>query len=382
MSMQSSSAPLNLLSGDPTAATQPARRRSAWRLGALFVGVAALVFGSIGTVNYRYNPLTYDGDQQQAVAATLAGGGNVAIADPNIDWRTLRSKHLSQMKETPDVILFGGSRWQEASAAVAPNKRFYNAFVTNDFFEDIVALTGQLYTTGHLPKTLILSVRFFSFDYLDRHDQLWWTLTSPEYKQMSERLGIPAHSWTDSVPVSQYSHLLSADSALKSLQRGSVEEAGWRPTTAVSDPQMNIIGSDGALRFSEAHLKTLTPEGVEKDALETAAQHRTARIHIKRELVGQLGTLIGFLKKQGVQVVLVQTPFHPAYFKAIQGTPYYDDIRQVEADTRSVAAASGALVGGGFDSLALGCTAADYRDFNHASDHCLTQVLRSIPGLN
>lgn len=380
MTSQTTSAPLTTMPGDAEATGAP--RRSPWRLGALFVGVAALVFGSIGTINYRYNPLTYSGEEQQLAAAALTAGSNVAIPDPNIDYRTLRARHFAQMQQTPDVILFGGSRWQEATSAVAPNKNFYNAFVTNDFFEDIVALTGHLYSTGHLPKTLILSVRFFSFDYLDRHDPLWWTLANPAYKQMSEQLGIPAHSWTDSVAVKKYSHLLSADAALGSLRHGSVEAAGWRPTSASSDPAMNIIGRDGALRFSEAHLKTVTPELAEKEALETAAQHRTNRIHIKRELLGQLGTLIGFLKKQGVQVVLVQTPFHPAYFKAIQGSPYYDDIRQVEADTRQVAADSGALVGGGFDSVALGCTADDYRDFNHASDRCLTQVLKSIPGLN
>src|SRR5690349_14097650 len=126
MTSQTTSAPLTTMPGDAEATGT--RRRSAWRLGALFVGVAALVFGSIGTINYRYNPLTYNGEEQQMVAAALTAGSNVAIPDPNIDYRTLRARHFAQMKQTPDVILFGGSRWQEATAAVAPNKTFYNAF--------------------------------------------------------------------------------------------------------------------------------------------------------------------------------------------------------------------------------------------------------------
>lgn len=368
--------------GHAAAPVAPRERRRGLKLAAVFVGVAAVVFGSIATLNYRLNPLTYDSAQQAAVAGVLVDGKNVAIADPNIDWRALRVQYFTQAKETPDVVLFGGSRWQEATGAAMPGKRFYNAFVTNDFFEDQVALVGLLYSTHHLPKTLILSVRFFSFDYLDRHDPVGWKYFSSDYREMSSKLGIPAHSWSESSAFGKYSHLLSADAAFAKMQREGSREAPWRITEELSNPDMNIIGRDGALRFSQAHLRPLTPQAVEADALQTAAEHRAARIRIDRSLLGQLGTLVRFLKSQGVQVVLVQTPVHPAYLKAIQGSPYYEDVKQIEQDTRRVAESSGALVGGGLDSVALGCTAADYRDFNHASDRCLTQVLSRIPGLH
>ena len=362
----------------------PAKGRTAvrpWRLAAVFAAVAVVVFGTVATFNHRFDPLTYDGAQQAAMAAALGDGRNVAIVDPNLDWRALRSRAFEQMKTSPDVILFGGSRWQEATANVAPGKRFYNAFVTNDFFEDIVALTGALVRTHHLPKTLILSVRFFSFGYLDRHDPPWWTSFTSDYRDLSQRMGVPAHSWDDSIAVGKYSHLLSAGAAYDKVARGNLDAPAWQVTDQQHLAHLHVVGADGALRFSQDHLSALTPQGVEQDVLQSAADDRGRRIHIDRPLLGQLARLLQFLKSQGVQVILVQTPFHPAYFRAIQGSPYAADVQAIEQDTRRVAADNGALVGGGLDSAALGCEASDYRDFNHAGDRCLVKVLHGIPGL-
>lgn len=368
-----SSAPIAL---DPPAQASPRERRPrAWTTAALFAAVAAVVFGTVGGINYRAQPLIYDSAERGAMAAALAAGHSVAIPDPNIDWRSLRVQHVEQMREAPEVVLFGGSRWQEADGDSLPGRRFYNAFVTNDFFEDIVALTSLLDRHQKLPKTLILSVRFFGFDYLERHDPLWWRLASSDYRAASERLGIPAHSWSDSVAVGQASRLFSAETAWSQFQKAPWKAPAWQTTSAAADETLHVVGTDGALRFSAAHLRRLTPELVEQDALASAAEHRQRRIQIDRSLLGQLGTLVGFLRRQGVDVVLVQTPFHPAYYQALQGSAYFDDLKQIEADTRRIAAESGARVIGGLDSLALGCQATDYRDFNHASAACLRRVL-------
>ena len=110
-----------------------------------------------------------------------------------------------------------------------------------------------------------------------------------------------------------------------------------------------------------------------------AAAHRNTRVKIDHALLAQLGPLVEFLKAQGVQVVFVQTPFHPAYFGAIKGSPYFDDVMEVERETRRVAAEHGVLVAGGFDASEQGCDASQYRDFNHASVNCLSGLLRQIP---
>jgi len=180
----------------------------------IFLLVAVVILGGIGFLNYRLNPLTYSTAEQAQAASILEAGGNITVSDANIDWRELRREHIKQMKQAPDVVIFGGSRWQEATSAVSDKKRVYNAFVSSDHFEDMMAITELLYANKRLPKTLILSVRFSTFEYLDRRHAWWWKSFAPEYQSMAARLGVPSHSWLDTASFGKYGHLLSADALL------------------------------------------------------------------------------------------------------------------------------------------------------------------------
>jgi hypothetical protein len=353
------------------------RKRLLVKAGLIFLGVAALIFGTVALVNYRMDGLTFSSGQQAEAAAALAAGKSIAIPHSNIDWRELRREHFRQMKETPDIIIFGGSRWQEATNAIAPTKRVYNAFVSNDHFEDMMALTELLYSTKHLPKTLILSVRFSTFEYLDRRHAFWWKSFGPEYRAMGERLGVETHSWWDTLPTGKWMHLLSAAAAFDKLT--SDRATRWRITDAPSDPDMDIVGPDGALRFSGEHLKAYTPDYAERDALKQAEADRKKRAKVDPTLMKQLRDLLVFIKKQGVQVALIQTPFHPAYYQAIKGSAYFDDLVKIEQEIAGIGRETGALIQGSFDAVHEGCDRNDYRDFNHSRLQCLSKLVAGLP---
>jgi hypothetical protein len=349
------------------------------KFGLIFLAIAAVIIGTVGYLNYRLDPLTFNSAEQAKAAAALANGRSIAIPHSNIDWRELRREHIRQMKETPDIIIFGGSRWQEATSAVAPDKRVYNAFVSNDHFEDMMALTELLYSTKHLPKTLVLSVRFSTFEYLDRREAWWWKSFGPEYRTMAERLKVEAHPWWNTLPTGKWLHLLSAETIVDKLKHDDSISRDWRSTGALSDPAMDIVGPDGALRFSEQHLKTYTPDFAEHDALRRATVDRTKRLKIDPVLLSQLRTLLIFLKEQGVQTALIQTPFHPAYYSAIKGSGYFDDLMQIETDIHRIAEETGAVVRGSFDATREGCDRNDYRDFNHSRVECLSRLIAQLP---
>jgi hypothetical protein len=352
------------------------RRRPGGKvLGAIFLAVAAAILGGVGYLNYQLNPLTYSGKAQSAAAEVLASGRNIAVSDANIDWRDLRRAQILQMKAAPDILIFGGSRWQEATSAIAPGKHVYNAFVSNDHFEDMMAISELLYEQHRLPRTLILSVRFSTFEYLDRRDAWWWKSFGAEYRAMAARLGVPAHSWFDTTQFGKYSHLFAADAIFAKWQKFNSNPVAWEATDAFSNPTMDIVGSDGALRFSDKRLQLQSPAFAQQDAVQMGTRHRATRLKIDGAMLDQLEKLLTFLKQQGVQVVIIQTPFHPAYYETIQGSAYFDDVMKVESETKRVANRVGVQVAGGFNAAAEGCNASQYRDFNHSSVDCLGHLV-------
>jgi hypothetical protein len=278
------------------------------------------------------------------------------------------------MKDTPDVVIFGGSRWQEASSEVAPTKRIYNAFVSSDHFEDMMAISELLYSSHRMSKTLVLSVRVSPFEYLDRRNSWWWKSFSPEYRAMANRLGIAVPPRWETLPIRKWLHLLSADAMLDKLQKYPSISVPWSPTNSLRDPVLDVVGADAALRFSEQRLRTYTPAYAEEDALHKANEDRNTRLKIKHILLD----LLTFLKNNHVRVVLAQTSFHPAFFGAIKGYPFYEDLIQVEKETNRTAQKTGTLVVGSFDAVKEGCDASDYRDFNHPRIECLRRIVAQI----
>jgi hypothetical protein len=354
------------------------RAGSAWKYAALFTGFLVLVTGSTALGNFLLNPLTYNPSQQTAAAEALATGHGVAIADSNIDWRDLRRENIAWLNDTPDIVIFGGSRWQEASSDVAPGQKLYNAFVSNDHFEDMMAISELLYVKHRLPKTLILSVRFSTFEYLGRRDAWWWKSFGPEYRDMAKRLGVESHPWYDTIPIGKWIHLLSLDALLGKLRQYWDLETLWRVTERWPEHDLDVVAPDGSLHFSDSRLAAENSDYAQRNATTMAALHRTTRLKVDPTLVAQLGQLTAFLKGQGVRVVFAQTPFHPAYFEAIQGSSYYEDLRRIEAELERVATVSGAEVVGSFDAVREGCSGVDYRDFNHARLQCLRRILAPV----
>lgn len=104
------------------------------------------------------------------------------------------------MRATPDVIAFAGSRFELATKELFHGRTFYNAFVHNDYFEDLLAIAELLRANGRLPRTLIISVRFLSFVPPAQRETEEWKMFWPEYRAMAERLGIEKVPLAENLP--------------------------------------------------------------------------------------------------------------------------------------------------------------------------------------
>ena len=368
----------------------PARRFLAALVAVVGAGVL-LIAGA----NYFLDPLHFSASSLRQVAAVLLSGKNYAVFDANMDFRGLRREAIAQMTRTPQVIVFGGSRFELATPDLFPGKSFYNGFVHNDTFEDLVAFSGLLYEHKRLPKNLVLTVRYKTFLPIDPvlretdEFKLFWS----EYRSMADRLGIEKESLLDVVPLGYWSHLLSVDNIVRHV---SYRLDGKRqgPTDAATMDNMDVIHADGSMAFSKEHSESfrtiLLSRGVTNmfsnaDTIDQDSEQRAAKMSkraswpVDPKRLEALGVLLAFLKNEGTHVTIAITPFHPAYWKGSMGSPYGNSLVSMEERVRAIAASQGAIVVGSLDPDRVGCQASNMRDFIHPDEVCLRKVFKDIP---
>lgn len=350
------------------------RSRRVWVYAALFAAVTAAIVGSVALTNYVLNPLRFSGSAMGDVASVLLGGKNYLIYDGNLDWRAFRREHVRRMPAVPDIAVFGGSRWQEATSALAPGSNFINVFVHSDYYEDMLAVAEVMYAAGRLPKTMVLSIRYETFTPTDKRNSDMWKAFAPEARRMSDRLGLSMPSWFASYDTTRLLNLISVDAAAAVIQRSLQSPTKPGPTDLKRHPTMEIIDKDGAIRFSQAHEDRDPPAVALKRAQATAAVDRSRRLQMDPAMVEGLRRLIGFLKQHGVNVILAQTPYHPGYFAALQGSLYLQDLQQLDQLARNIAREMAVPVAGSLDAQVVGCVPEEFRDHLHSRESCLRKV--------
>jgi hypothetical protein len=343
--------------------------------------LAVAIFVAVGIVNRQLNPLVYNPDHIRDVAAALAEGRNYANYDTNINWRALRREQIRRMKVAPDVIVFGGSRWWEASSELVPNQTFFNAWVSNDQAEDVMALAYLLDEAGRLPKTLILSLRFISFQPPAQREFAEWQEWAPEYRKMADRLGVAPHSYLTTFPIKSLYGMFYAPAVYdRALQVSAAPEAPG-VTTDRQRPSIEIIAADGSVRWSRASEAKFTKKFVDDAVKKELRQIGQNAPKIDLALVAAMEKTIQFLQNKGVRVVVAQTPYHPDFYREIQKRPFGKTLNRLESIAQEMSRRLGVISVGGYDPAPLGCTADQFIDHIHSRPPCLVQVLRRIPGL-
>ena len=340
-----------------------------------FVLMAGLISVIVG--NYRLDPFTYNRAALADMSAFLAADMNYALLDPNIDLRALRREHVRQMRTTPDVVLFGGSPWQHASAELLPGRKLFNAAVHNVAYEDLLAITELLRANDRLPNTLVLGPRFHAFQ-----QSTLWKEWAPEYRSMARLLGLQDPGWFNTFAFDKWTNLLSLDGAMQkwAVDRRAPQAPG--PVAALSDPTRDIIGADGALYFSEEHDRLDTVESGNKSASTNAVLDRDRFKPIDAAMLDGLERLLVYLKGRGVRVILAEVPLHPHYWQGISDYPRgaYLQQRLLRALARVGEKLNLESVGS-IDARIVGCGEAEFRDAYHPKASCVGKVFASMSNL-
>lgn len=351
------------------------------RIVGVFAAIAVLFLLLVAALNVYFDPLNFNPAAQGRVAQELVAGRNYAVYDPNLDFRALRRESIARLTRTPDVVIFAGSRFQEARPSYfqGTGYTFYNAFVHNDYFEDLVAVTQLLDAHGRLPKTLVLSVRFNSFNTPRSRETEEYKNFAGEYAALAPRIGAPALGPLDRLPLRFWSNVFSLQLLARNAQRAfAPRPLGPGPTDQDSLPALDVLRADGSLGFSRKHGDSWSTASSRADALTRGNQARGWGWSADPARIDAFGRLLDYLQARNVHVVVAIMPHHPLFWQTIAGSQFGTGMAGVEQRVRALGAAHGAEIVGSFDPAVAGCPEANFRDYIHFTTPCLKTVFAKI----
>jgi hypothetical protein len=340
--------------------------------------LAGLLLCALAGANYALNPYLYSPSYKADVAAAFERGSNFAVFDLNFDMRALRREHIARMQSSPDVLVLGASHWQEGHAGLMPQVRFYNAHVHRDYVEDYLGMAELLVRHDRLPQTMIISIRDLTFSPAASRTDWWWQFFLPEYRAMAYRLGIEPLRWSETFSTAYMRELVSLKLLRTYLDRWLAADTKPGPTREVASDAMDLLLPDGSIRWSRQHRAMFTPEFAMADVAQTFKQRKNETLPVDSRAVEAMDRLLGFLRGQGVRVILAHPPFHPALYEQLAGTPYRENLPRVVATTRKLADKYGLSVVGSFDPHEVGCTASMFIDREHSNADCLQRIIDQV----
>ncbi|MFB9690298.1 hypothetical protein [Amycolatopsis plumensis] len=345
--------------------------------------LAAAAFAAVGIVNARTNPYVYDDDAIAQVAQGLADGKNLANYDANVDLRKLRKEQIQRMPAAPDVVIFGGSRWQEARSEIIPGgHRVYNAYVSNDQVEDMLALTNILDKAGKLPKTMLFSLRFVSVQGISQRTTYDWKGWESDYSEMAGRLGVSPASYLDRAPVQQWSGQYYFPDVFTRWQQLGAAKAAPTLTSESETQHLDVIAADGSLHWSQDSKAKFTRKFVDKAVDKEILTVGPTQPGIDRGEVELMGKLIDWLHGKGVKVIVAQSPYRPDYWQRIQSYPFAKTLHGLEDVATELQARHGAIAYNHYDPAGFpNCTLDNFVDHIHPTWKCLQDVFADLPDL-
>ncbi|MGW6928419.1 hypothetical protein ACWGE0_00045 [Lentzea sp. NPDC054927] len=362
---------------------RPPGKRAALMYVLVVVLLAAAVFAAVGSANARLNPYVYDDKAIAEIAQGLADGKNLANYDPNIDLRKVRKATIERMTTTPDVVIFGGSRWQEARSEIVPGgHKVFNAFVSNDQVEDMLALTNILDKAGRLPKTMVFSLRFVSLQPVPQRTTYDWKGWQSDYVEMARRLGVPPVSYADRAPVQQVSGQYSFPDLFSRWLQVDAAASGPRMTAESETENLDIIAADGSLHWSGESKAKFTKAFVDKFVDGEILRAGPTKPGIDRGEVELMGKLIDWLNAKGVKVFVAQSPYHPGYWQRIQSYPFAKTLHGLQAVASELQATHGAIAYNHYDPAGYpNCGPENFVDHIHPTWQCMQDVFNDMPDL-
>lgn len=344
----------------------------------LFLLIATIIIGtvSIRSLNTSLAPMLYDDFHIAASAQQMQNDTNYATYDLNIETRLLRREHLRTLKTVPDLTVMGASHWQEAHGDLMPGVNYYNAHVHRDYYEDIVTVVHWMVKYEKLPQKLVISIRDSQFKSPEtRTDFLWVPILSDYSAEAAPYFGITPHRLFDNGLTPQLRQALSLEILVDNVRRYFEADELPHLTKSTTHQSLDILRHDGSIFWSAKHRNSFTSERTISESKSLADGKRDNPPVMDPRGIDAVDRVLAYLQNRGVEVYLAHPPFNPLVWDELQGSPYMEGLKEVEALVAGFSAKYGFKKIGSFNPYDVGCTAEMYIDGEHSSPDCLGRIL-------
>ena len=340
-------APLPVVTADPRE-TPPSSRR---KLPTLLIacGVALLCITGFVMTTQTDSQANAPTPREDAIAAILADGGLYHADVEGLDHRALVEARISHLTETPDVVVIADRTWQLVQQDLRWGKQVFGAYVNALAPADIERILEQLSAAGKMPEELILGI-------------------GPEYL-------IQADVSSEGEPGPATAMPSGGTFGLQKITQAFGASAKPRPGLMPYDRLLDTLYPDGSVIWSVDRKKEARSQNREKLAARLA---ESLKQKVKTSSFSQIvatGELIAETKSQGVEVVIVLTPLHPAIYGQIYNRQTAVRLHESIEDLLAMARGLDVVTLGSFEPFAAGCKDADFATLSVPAPACLSRML-------
>lgn len=287
---------------------------------------------------------------ESAIGVVLASGGLYHAQADALDHRQLVSARISNLKDTPDVLIIADRKWQLVQQDLRWGRQVFGAYIDDLAPDDIHQIIGQLEAREHKPKKIVLGI-------------------SPQFLMQA------SNDTAENVAGAGAGALDGTGFGLLSIFDNFDVDDTPRPGVAPLDARLDTLFPDGSNVWSMDRSKALAHQDM-KTMASKLAQALTSQV--ERSSFAQIvdtGQMIAEAKSSGIEVVIALTPLHPEIYRLIHQTPTTFKLHEGLEDLFSMARGLEVTTLGSFEPYAAGCKARDFASLAVPGAACIRRSL-------
>jgi hypothetical protein len=344
------------------------------------LGTAALLVASVATLNWTIDPagLFHQSTFGQQYAKALVTSEHGLTQPDSVDEREFKSE-LTKYSADFDCVVIGSSHVMQIGSerkhrSFPDCKNILNLGVSGAAIEDHITLTWLALSSGK-PRKLILGIDPWTFAY--GKDARWKVRFANPY--IAAQSVIEGTRPTETASSNRWTSLVSAEYTTRSIRllfKGALKPK-IEPVQSVDEDVgglFPIFLQDGSLIYSSEYITSAKAEKVPIGGVD----YKTTGVVNDLRAVAAYKGLIKWVKSQGVQPVLLMTPYHQNVW-LLDASPNVKAMIPTEKIIREIGLDLAVPVVGSYRPDVVNCASDAFYDFMHPTASCIAKMTAYPP---